>query len=141
VVGSLLYLTKHSRPDIANAVRELSKCMDGATPSAFKEMKRLAKFVMDTDDYGLKVLPAISITKKWKMTVYTDFDWAGDKDNRHSVSGYAIFLSDTVILWKSKLQKPLALSRSEAEYYGMSEAAKDVKFVASYESRSDRYRN
>jgi hypothetical protein len=28
------------------------------------------------------------------------------------------------------LQKPLALSSSEAEYYGMSEAAKDVKFVA-----------
>jgi hypothetical protein len=41
---------KPSRPDIANAVRELSKYMDGATPSAFKEMKRFAKFVMDTDD-------------------------------------------------------------------------------------------
>jgi hypothetical protein len=27
--------------------------MDGATPSAFKEMKQLAKFVMDTDNYGL----------------------------------------------------------------------------------------
>jgi 5-carboxymethyl-2-hydroxymuconate isomerase len=34
-----------------------------------------------------------------------------------------------VISRKSKLQKPLALSSSEAEYYGMSEAAKDVKFV------------
>jgi hypothetical protein len=34
-----------------------------------------------------------------------------------------------VILWKSKLQKPLAISIFlEAEYYGMSEAAKDVKF-------------
>jgi hypothetical protein len=52
VVGLLLYLTKHSRPNIANAVREFLNCMDGATPSAFKEMKRLAKFVMDTDDYG-----------------------------------------------------------------------------------------
>ena len=63
---------------------------------------------MDTNDYGLKVLPTISRTKKWKMTVYTDSDWAGDKDNQHSVSGYAIFLNDTVILWKLKLQKPLA---------------------------------
>jgi Reverse transcriptase (RNA-dependent DNA polymerase) len=106
VVGSLWYLTKHSRPDIANTVRELSKCMDGATPSAFKEMQRLAKFVTDADDYGLKVLPTISRAKKWKMTVYADFDWAGDKDNWHSVSGYTIFLSDTVILWKSKLQIP-----------------------------------
>jgi hypothetical protein len=120
VVGSLLYLMKHSRPNIANAVRELLKCMDGATPSAFNEMKRLAKFVMDTDNYVLKVLTTISRAKKWKMTVYTDSDWAGDKDNRHSASGYTIFLSDTVILWNSKLQKPLAVSSSEAEYYGVS---------------------
>jgi hypothetical protein len=76
VVGSLLYLMKHARPDIAKAVQELSKCMDGTTPSAFKEMKCLAKFVMDTDNYGLKVLPTIFRTKKWKMTVYTDSDWA-----------------------------------------------------------------
>jgi hypothetical protein len=27
-VGMLLYLVKHSRPDIANVVRELSKCLD-----------------------------------------------------------------------------------------------------------------
>ena len=28
VVGTLLYLTKHSRPDICNPARELSKTMD-----------------------------------------------------------------------------------------------------------------
>ena len=35
-VGMLLYLVKHSRPDIANVVRELSKCNDGATQGAFQ---------------------------------------------------------------------------------------------------------
>ena len=30
-VGTLFYLTKHSRPDITNAVRELFKSMDGAS--------------------------------------------------------------------------------------------------------------
>ena len=30
-VGTLLYLTKHSRPDITNPVRELSKSMDGTS--------------------------------------------------------------------------------------------------------------
>jgi hypothetical protein len=43
-VGSLLYLIKYSRPDIANTVRELAKCMDGATPAAFNEMKRVIRF-------------------------------------------------------------------------------------------------
>jgi hypothetical protein len=33
-VGMLLYLVKHLRPDIANAVRELSKALDGTSPAA-----------------------------------------------------------------------------------------------------------
>ena len=32
-VGTLLYLTKHSRPDISNPVRELSKTMDAPAPA------------------------------------------------------------------------------------------------------------
>jgi hypothetical protein len=130
VVGSLLHLTKHSRPNISNAVRQLSKSMDRATPVAFKEMKRLVKFVIDTNEYGLKIAASIPKTKKWNLTAYKDSDWAGDKDNRHNVSGYSIFLNGAVILWKSKLQKPLALSSAEAKYYAMCEAAKDVKYIS-----------
>ena len=37
-VGMLLYLVKHSRPDIANPVRELSKVLDGSSLGAYKEM-------------------------------------------------------------------------------------------------------
>jgi hypothetical protein len=44
----LLYLTKYSRPDISNDVRELSKCMDGATIGTYLELLRVMKFVLDT---------------------------------------------------------------------------------------------
>jgi hypothetical protein len=47
-VGSLLNLIKYSRPDVENVVRELSKCKDGATYAAFKELKRALRFVLDT---------------------------------------------------------------------------------------------
>ena len=40
-VGTLLYLTKHSRPDITNPVRELSKSMDGASMAHVTEMYRV----------------------------------------------------------------------------------------------------
>ena len=33
------------------------------------------------------------------------------------------------ILWKSKMQKIVSLSSSEAEYYALAEAAKDIKFI------------
>jgi hypothetical protein len=65
--------------------------MDGATPLAFKEMKQLIKFVVDSSEYRLQLTKSIPKTKKWKLEAYTDSDWAGDKVNRHSVSGYSIF--------------------------------------------------
>ena len=37
-VGTMLYLTKHSRPDITNPVRELSKSTDGASMAHVTEM-------------------------------------------------------------------------------------------------------
>ncbi len=37
-VGMLLYLVKHLCPDIAKAVRELSKVLDGANMAAYKEI-------------------------------------------------------------------------------------------------------
>lgn len=126
-VGSLLQFIKYSRPDISNTVRELSKCMDGANPEAFKEMKRVIKFLLNTKTYGLKLNPKMDIKdEEWSMTVYTDSNWAGDKDNRRSVSGYIIFLKGVPILWKSRLQRTISLSSSEAEYYALSEAAKEI---------------
>ena len=49
-VGMLLYLVKHLLPDIANAVRELSKLLDGANMAAYKEMHRIIKYVLNTRD-------------------------------------------------------------------------------------------
>ena len=53
----LLYLIKHSRPDLANAVRELSKVMDGATTAHYKDMMRTIKYVVETKDKGLLMIP------------------------------------------------------------------------------------
>lgn len=52
-----------------------------------------------------------------------------DKNNRHSISGYVLFLMNVPILWKSKMQRIVSLSSSEAEYYALAEAVKDIKFI------------
>ena len=126
-VGMLMYLIKHSRPDISNAVRELTKVLGKATPTAYKEMLRCIKFVIDSKDKGLRMKPRKG---PWKLTVYSDSDWAGDKDNRKSVSSYMIFLNDALIAWKSRAQSLTALSSSEAEFYACAEAVKEVPFIA-----------
>jgi hypothetical protein len=56
-VGILLYLIKNSRPYIRNVFRELAKCMDGETLSAYKEMLRVIRFVFVTKVFYLKIEP------------------------------------------------------------------------------------
>jgi hypothetical protein len=63
------------------------------------------------------------------MVVYAESDWAGDKEDHCSVSGYVIFILGVPIMWKSKSQKSVTLSSSEAEYFALSEASNDVKFI------------
>jgi hypothetical protein len=99
-VGTLLYLIKHSCPDLSNVVQELFKCMDKATPAAFKELKHVMHFVAATKAYGLKVEPTKADPDMfhWKMVVYTDSDWAGDKEGHHSISGNVIYLLGVPVL-------------------------------------------
>jgi hypothetical protein len=129
-VRMLLYLVKHSRPGIANVVRELSKVKDGATMAAMKEMKRVIKFVIDTKHLGLKIEPRTPDNDKmWDLVIYCDSDWAGDKDTRISVAGFIVYLMGGPISWKSKAQGGVTLSSSEAEFVALSEAEKEIEFV------------
>ena len=63
------------------------------------------------------------------MEPYTDSDYTGDKETRISVTGYILFFMGVPLTWKSKSQKSMTLSSSEAEYVALSEAAKEIKFI------------
>ena len=132
-VGMLLYPFKHSRPDIANCVRELSKVLDGPTELSYREMLHCVKYVLDLKDLGLRLKP--NGTPKgdpWSIIVcYSDSDWAGDPANRRSVSGYIIYVHGVPIMWQSTMQKVVTLSSTKAEWYSLSEAVKDIVFLIS----------
>ena len=127
-VGMLIFLVKYSRPDIANAIRELSKAMPSPSPVAVKELMRVLKFVIDTKSLGFKMKP-VGEFGSWKLLAFSDSDYAGDPENRVSVCGYVIYLNEVPISWKSKGQKTVTMSSSEAEFVAMSEASKEIKFV------------
>ena len=127
-VGTLLYLTKHSRPDICNPVRELSKTMDAPTPAHLKEMYKVIRHVLSTKGYGLK----FELNKdmiKWALKALSDSDFASDKETRISVFGYIIYFCGIPIAWRSKGMKSVVLSTTEAEYMALSEVVKELKFI------------
>jgi hypothetical protein len=55
---------------------------------------------------------------------YSDSDFAGLKDKRHSTGEYVFILADEAISHSFKQQPIIALSSCEAEYMTLSETAK-----------------
>ena len=123
-VGTLLYLTKHSRPDICNPVRELSKTMDAPVPVHLKKMYKVIRHVLSTKGYGLKFELRKDITK-WALKALSDSDFASDKETR-------IYFCGIPIAWRSKGMKSGVLSTTEAEYMALSEVVKELKFIVQF---------
>ena len=128
-VGMLLYLVKHSRPDLANPIRELSKVLDGPSEKSWGEMCRIIKYVLDTRNMSLRIKPKGSDINEMEMIAFSDSDWAADRETRISVSGFIIYLNGVAISWKSRAQKGVTLSSSEAEFVALSEAVKEIRFI------------
>jgi len=127
-VGMLLYLLKHSRIDLGNPTRELTKVLKSPTLFAYKEMLRIIEFVLDIATMGLKLVPTFTKGQlEWRLLGASDNDWANDKDNRKSIM--AFILNGIPILWGSKQASIVALSTAKAEYIALSELAKETLFV------------
>ena len=127
-MGTLLYLTKHSKPDITNPVRELSKSMDGASMAHVTEMYRVINYVLEMKTLGLRMVPTFK-DDMWKLEALSDIDFANDKDTRYSVYGYMIYFCGVPVVWKSQSMKSVVLSTTEAEYVAVSEVVKEIKFL------------
>jgi hypothetical protein len=83
---------------------------------------------LDTEDYGLKIEP-VKTQEMFTLEGISDSKYAGDTDTRISVYGYIIYFCGASIAWKSKSGKSVTLSSTEAEYFALSEVAKEVIFV------------
>ena len=61
--------------------------------------------------------------------ILSDGDFATDKVKRVSVTGYVIYFMGIPVAWRSRGQKGVTLSTSEAEYVALSEVVKELKFI------------
>ena len=130
VVGMLLYLTGHSRPECAFAVHQCAHYTFCPTARHEQALKRIGRYLKGTMSKGLIMTPLADFS----IDCYPDADFAGlygheDAQDPHcarSRTGYVILVFGCPVLWKSKLQTEIALSTMEAEYVALSEACKDL---------------
>ena len=118
-IGSLLYLSVGTRPDITFAVSLMAKFCANPLKHHWTGVKRIMCYLRGTTHHG------ISYSKQGakERVGYSDADWGGDTDDRKSTSGYV--LSGGPVSWRSKKQSSVALSTAEAEYVAHSGAAQE----------------
>ena len=130
-VGALLHM-RWTRPDILNAVRELSRYMSGAMVSHMAAMKRVMRYVVETPNRGLKLKPNATWDGSkdflFEVSGWSDSEYLKD-DTRHSVNGWETYLNDAPVSFKSKMMPVIALSVAEAELYAAVQCAQDMLFI------------
>ena len=130
VVGMLLYLAGHSRPDIAYAVNCCARYMFSPRLSHEKALKRIGRYLKATRDKGMVLKP----TGQLKVDAYPDANFAGlygyEKPNdpacAKSRTGFLITVSDCPMVWVSKLQTETAMSTMEAEIIALSHCCREL---------------
>ncbi len=96
-VGSLLYLSSRTRPDIVNS----AACFcSNPTKEHWTAVKRIFRYLRGTTQFGLlHVLYAKGESSD--LIGYSDADWAGDCNVYKSTTGYMFQIGGTAVTWKS----------------------------------------
>jgi len=130
-LGSLMYLSQGTRPDISFAVGALSRFSSNPGCLHWLALQRVFRYVCGTVDYRIMYAPdSLSFTSA-PLTIFTDADWGGNKDTHKSTSGYVVCMGTGAVSWSSKGQTVVALSTPEAEYYAALHCGKEAAWFRS----------
>ena len=129
-IGSLIYLTILTRPDLVYAVNLCARFMQNPNQDHFKYLDRIWQYLNYTKAYSLVYQSKPNQNNSLKLEGYCDSDWGGDY-TRKSTTGYLFLLDKNIVSWNSRLQKTIALSSCEAEYMALKEAVKENLYINS----------
>jgi hypothetical protein len=139
LIGGLLYAMGMTRPDIAFAVIAVSPHCQIPGKSHWKAAKTILAYLAGTQEYGLffsdggtsnQLAGHLDVKHDLnRLLGYADADYAGCPDTRRSTTGLVFLLNGGPIAWQSHLQKPVAQSTAEAEYYAAGLACREIVWL------------
>ena len=133
VIGSLLWLSLGTRPDITYAVSQVAKFSANPGRDHWKAVRRILRYLHGTRDLGIifRALPLSQVDPfpcditHMIPTGYVDADYARDTVTRRSCTGFVFFLADAPISWQTRQQPSVALSTMESEFMAACAAAQE----------------
>jgi len=123
LVGSSLYLSITTRPDIAFAVGLLSRIMSCPEQAHMHAAMGVLRYLRGTT--RLDVVYGGS----QPLQGFVDAYWAGDVDNRRSTTGFVFTINGGPIAWVSRRQLTVATSTAEAEYVAAAMGTKEALWL------------
>lgn len=121
IVGCLNHAAVNTRPDISHAVSQLAQHSSCYGASHVTAAKHLLRYIKGTLERGL-LFKNTSIDSR-TLCGFADADYANDVSTRRSTTGYTISLGGSTVCWRSRRQRSVALSTTEAEYMAMGDCA------------------
>jgi hypothetical protein len=135
LTGTLQYAATGTRPDICHAVHYLTSNMSAPTVRHMQAAERVLRYLAGTKEVGLvfgsRTPVAERLQEPTTMTcsAFADADWAGDKSDRKSTTGWVAMVNGDPISWRCKKQTVVALSTCEAELYAEAAAIQEVQWI------------
>ncbi|RAL60079.1 hypothetical protein DID88_000705 [Monilinia fructigena] len=127
IVGSTIYLSNCTRPDIAYAVGQLARVMQAPGENHLILAKHLLQYLAGTFPIGVVYSNRLNMLS-YEYRIYTDSTW-GSSEDRKSVQGVALIRYGGAIVWSSTKQKSTSLCTMEAEIIAANEGAKDIAWM------------
>ncbi|KAK3019009.1 hypothetical protein RJ639_003617 [Escallonia herrerae] len=124
LIGRLIYLSV-TRPDIVYSVQTLSQFMHEPRKPHWNAAIRILKYIKGNPGQGL----LFPYTNNLALKAFCDSDWGGCRTTRRSVTGYCIFLGNSIVSWKSKKQANVSRSSAEAEYRVMANTCLELTWL------------
>lgn len=122
-IGSLLYLSIMTRPDIANIVRWLARFVNNYHSLHIKFIKRVLGYLKGTVDVSIVYRAGGSCN----LLAYSDASYADDYFTGRSTLANLLMMNGGPVYWKSTLGKFVMDSATHSEYAAMSDAVNSVE--------------
>ncbi|GJE99426.1 Ty1/Copia family ribonuclease HI [Phanerochaete sordida] len=122
-----MYAALGTRPDIAFAVNRLSQYQSNPSTTHLAAAHRVLRYLRGTSH--LRLCLGHDDQYEDDLVSFTDADFAGDKDNSVSTSGWAYLLGRGAVSWSSRKQRSVAGDTFGAEYFAANEAVKQLKWL------------
>lgn len=122
LIGSLAFLAGRTRPDISYALNIFSQFQESPGMIHWEGLLKLLGYVSATRNVALN----LSSIKNINLNIFSDADFASNRDDRTSMGGQIIFLDGVPIAWRAFKQKCVSLSSMESEFVAMTEAVKEL---------------